>query len=129
MKKINNLIIMERTCLYIIGLMILTLIGTSYSSNISATYVFLAMILIGTICIYYSYIYCLIHVCKNKELKDEKKVKNLLLILFLSIFYIPIYYTKYVTKEKQWYGIFNSIFFILMFIIVIILLTTLSLNV
>ena len=80
----------------------------------------LIFVFIGAISLWFAYIYSIVHVCKNNEFTQNKKIINLLLVLILSVFYTPIYYTRYVIKDKKWLGILKTVLYVLTFSVAII---------
>lgn len=53
----------------------------------------------------------------SEEILKSKNKKRIVLLIVLSIFYLPIYYTKYVYKEEKYLGYFLSVISIILTII------------
>ena len=53
----------------------------------------------------------------SEEILKSKNKKRIILLITLSIFYLPIYYTKYVYKEEKYLGYFLSVISIILTII------------
>lgn len=119
--KIRNFVVMEGVDLFVAMPLLMMVVLLFFPNNLQLVFVLMGIFIIAYICFLYSYIWCIVHACKNKELDKNKKIVHVLLIVFLSVFYIPIYYSKYVMKNKLWYGILNCILAIICYIAMIIL--------
>ena len=128
--KIKMLIALEGTDLLIMGAFVLTLLrlieailnayyiscDLSLVKNIAA-----AFIIVGFVFFVYSFINAAKHIENNKDFSKSEKTKKILLLIFLNIYYLPIYYTYYVytDKNRKWWGILDMALYIITTIIVI----------
>ena len=120
-EKFRNAVVMEGPDLMLGGIIFTLLINIFFKKYVDYIPIFVVIAGIGLICFIFSFFYCLIHLIKNKEFSEGKKViKGILLFLF-GLFYIPIYYTKYVMKKKKWLGVVECIVFILGYVFLIFL--------
>lgn len=124
-EKLRNLIILEGLDLFVISTVLLMFSAVFEVIRNKYIYPIVILFLVGFIILMYSYLFCIIHISKNKDLNSRQKVDRIFLIIFLNIFYIPIYYVYHVIKEKKWWGIINCILYILLYIISIIILVVL----
>ena len=119
-RNLITLIVMEGVNLFFIGL--LYLFGITFVPRLSEIQpLFIAMVVslfIGIGCVWFTYIYSIVHVCKNNELSSKERTTNLILIIIFSVFYAPIYYTKYVIKDKKWWGILNCVIYSVLYLII-----------
>lgn len=100
--------------LFVLGFLLL---GLSIVAELFAVlFISIFMLLLSIIGSWISYIYCIIHAAKNVN-KSDKGVVSLILILIFGLFYLPIYYTNYVLKDKKWLGILTCVITSLLFII------------
>lgn len=121
-EKLRNLIILEGLDLFVISTVLLMFSAVFDTIRNKYIYPIAILFIIGFIILMYSYLFCIIHISKNKNLNSRQKVDRVLLVVFLNIFYIPIYYVYHVIKNKKWRGILNCISYILLYIIGIIIL-------
>lgn len=124
-EKLRNLIILEGLDLFVISTVLLMFSAVFEVIRNKYIYPIVILFLVGFIILMYSYLFCIIHISKNKDLNSRQKVDRIFLIIFLNIFYIPIYYVYHVIKDKKWWGIINCILYILLYIISIIILVVL----
>lgn len=124
-EKLRNLIILEGLDLFVISTVLLMFSAVFEVIRNKYIYPIVILFLIGFIILMYSYLFCIIHISKNKDFNSRQKVDRVFLIIFLNIFYIPIYYVYHVIKDKKWWGIINCILYILLYIISIIILVVL----
>ena len=124
-EKLRNLIILEGLDLFVISTVLLMFSAVFEVIRNKYIYPIAILFLIGFIILMYSYLFCIIHISKNKDFNSRQKVDRVFLIIFLNIFYIPIYYVYHVIKDKKWWGIINCILYILLYIISIIILVVL----
>lgn len=124
-EKLRNLIILEGLDLFVISTVLLMFSAVFEVIRNKYIYPIVILFLVGFIILMYSYLFCIIHISKNKDFNSRQKVDRIFLIIFLNIFYIPIYYVYHVIKDKKWWGIINCILYILLYIISIIILVVL----
>ena len=124
-EKLRNLIILEGLDLFVISTVLLMFSAVFEVIRNKYIYPIAILFLVGFIILMYSYLFCIIHISKNKDFNSRQKVDRIFLIIFLNIFYIPIYYVYHVIKDKKWWGIINCILYILLYIISIIILVVL----
>lgn len=104
-EKIRNLVVLEGCDLYLVSILTI-IICAIFGVKSSAVYIsLLCVLLMGLGCFWFSLIWCIVHACNIKEMTRKSKVIKVLLLLFFNLFYIPIYYTKYVMNKGKWYGI------------------------
>lgn len=125
-EKIRNFVVLEGIDLYLVSIFAMVLMALFEITNISIYIALICISLLGVGCLWFSLIWCIIHVCNSKDFTGKSKTIKILLLLFLNLFYIPIYYTKYVMKKKQWYGILGCVANIIVYIVVIILIFLLA---
>lgn len=110
--KINSIIILGGCgFLFIVGIIILMSLFLLSDFDLLLTILYI-LLGIGICCFLYGWIVCIIHVFHNDYLSGLKKFGNILLLILLNIFYIPIYYTKYIVGIRVIYGVVNSLLYV-----------------
>lgn len=117
-KKLTTLVTMWGVDLFFLSLIgIIFMIVFPGLENIKTFQtLILIFVFIGAGSLWFAYIYSIVHIFKNNELTQNIKITNLLLVVILSAFYTPIYYTKYVIKDKKWLGIAKTVLYTIIFI-------------
>lgn len=128
MKKIRNIVVIEGTDLMIGGTIFILLFNTFLKEFDKYMPIVAGLTILGIICYIFSLIFCIIHCLKNTEFNKGTKIVKIALLLIFSVFYIPIYYTKYVMQKKKWLGIVECIVFILGYFMILSLLGILYLD-
>lgn len=119
-EKIRNVVVLEGCDLYLASILLMLGFAVFGFKNPIIYIAFLCAFLIGVGCFWFSLIWCIVHVCSNKDLIGKSKVVKVLLLLFFNLFYIPIYYTKYVMKKGAWYGILGCVANIVAYLLIIV---------
>ena len=119
MKRIRNIVVIEGSDLMLGGTIFILLFKTFLKAYDKYLPIAIGITIFGLVCYIFSLLFCIVHCIKNKELNAGKKIIKIILLLLLGLFYIPIYYTKYVMQKKKWLGIVECLVFILGFIVVL----------
>lgn len=111
MKKYKNIAIFCGTTLFLLTWILLILLLLLFP-DANFIYVYILLFL-EFIVFLYSLFLCIFDVCHNNKFSIFDKIQNIFLLILFNLFYVPIYYIKYMSDIKFVYGVFNSIIYVI----------------
>lgn len=122
-EKIRNILVMEGGDLAVVPLFfmclfsVIAVVNAGFEKFKTLFIVLACLTFVGVAIVIYSLIWCLINTWKDKSISRNRKIVITILLLIFDIYYIPIYYCKYVTKKRLWYGILDCVLYAVFYLL------------